>query len=100
MGFDGTYFPCVYVCVHVCRIHMCECVRAHSPVVARGPPRGSLLTLVFETASLVGLELALKEGRHTREYLGSVRLIYAFLALWLQVLSPASGFFLNIGSGN
>lgn len=72
---------------------MCVCVRAHTPVVARGPPRGSSLTLVFETASLIGLELALKEGRHTREYPGSVRPVYAFLTLRLQVSSPASGFF-------
>lgn len=60
MGFNGTYFPCVYVCVHICRTHMCVGVHTHTPVVARGPLRGSL---VFETVSLVGLGLALIENQ-------------------------------------
>lgn len=53
-------FP-VFMCVfmYVGPICVWVCTRPHTPVVARGPPQGSLFTLVFETVSLVGLGLAL-----------------------------------------
>lgn len=55
-------FP-VFMCVFMYVGPICVWVCTHTPVVARGPPQGSLFTLVFETVSLFGLGLALIENQ-------------------------------------